>query len=66
MSVNWKYYGRMALWFGLIGLGAFLFLNLDLAHRKRELYFIFGLAMIFMISGWIGLFRFSRIWNIIN
>jgi len=66
MPANWKYYGRMALWFGLIGLGAFLFLNLDLAHRKRELYLIFGLAMIFMISGWIGLFRFSRIWNIIN
>jgi len=66
MSVNWKYYGRMTLWFGLIGLGAFLFLNLDLAHRKRDLYFILGLAMIFMISGWVGLFRFSRIWNIIN
>ena len=54
------------MWLGLVGLGAFLFLNLDLAHRKRELYLIFGLAMLFMIGGWVGVFRFSRIWNMIN
>lgn len=64
--VNWKPYIHVALWLGLIGLGAFLFLNLDLAHRKRDLYMIFGLAMVFMISGWVGMFRFSRIWNMIN
>ncbi len=64
--INWKYFGHVALWLGLIGLGALLFLNLDLAHRKRELYLIFGLAMIFMISGWVGVFRFSRIWDMIN
>jgi len=66
MDVNWKYVGHVTLWLGLIGLGAFLFLNLDLAHRKRELYLIFGLAMLFMIGGWVGVFRFSRIWNMIN
>jgi hypothetical protein len=66
MKMNWKYGGHAVLWLGLIVLGAFLFLNLDLAHRKRELYLIFGLAMIFMISGWVGVFRFSRIWNMIN
>jgi hypothetical protein len=64
--VNWKNYGHVALWFGLIGLGVFLFLNLDLAHRKRDLYLIFVMAMVFMISGWVGIFRFSRIWDIIN
>ena len=66
MRINWKYGGHVVLWLGLIGLGAFLFLNLDLAHNKNELYLIFGLAMIFMIGGWVGVFRFSRIWNMIN
>jgi len=61
-----KHRGRVVMWLGLVGLGAFLFLNLDLAHRKRELYLIFGLAMICMIGGWVGIFRFSRIWNMIN
>jgi len=51
--INWKYFGNIAFWLGMIGLGAFLFLNYDLVHRKRDLYLIFGLAMIFMIGGWV-------------
>ncbi len=66
MAISWKYGGHAALWLGLIGLGAFLFLNLDLAHSARDLYLIFGFAMVFMIGGWVGVFRFSRIWNMIN
>ncbi|TRZ80450.1 MAG: hypothetical protein D4R90_01770 [Nitrosopumilales archaeon] len=58
--------GRLILFFGLIGLGAFLFLNLDLAHRKRELYLLFVLSLVCFISGWVGLFRYSRFWNMLE
>jgi hypothetical protein len=51
--------GRVALWFGLIGFGAFVFLNLDLAHRKRDLYLLLGLSIALFISGWVGIFRSS-------
>ncbi|NHI03072.1 hypothetical protein DYY67_0193 [Candidatus Nitrosotalea sp. TS] len=32
-------------------MGAFIFLNMDLAHRRRDLYFLFALSLIFFISG---------------
>jgi hypothetical protein len=64
--LNWKRIGRLVLWFGLIGMGAFIFLNLDLAHRKRDLYLLFGLSLAFLISGWVGLFRYSRFWNMLE
>ncbi|TLX95717.1 MAG: hypothetical protein E6K91_01955 [Thaumarchaeota archaeon] len=64
--MNWKRIGRLVLWFGFIGMGAFIFLNLDLAHRKRDLYILFGLSLAFFISGWVGLFRYSRFWNMLE
>jgi len=54
------------LWFGLIGLGTFLFLNLDLAHRRRDIYLIFALSLGLFIVGWVGLFRYSRFWNMLE
>ncbi|MGI0060513.1 MAG: hypothetical protein ACREBJ_12180 [Nitrosotalea sp.] len=64
--MNFKRLGRLVLFFGLIGLGAFIFLNLDLAHRKREMYLLFALSIISFISGWVGLFRYSRFWNMLE
>ncbi|MGI0066027.1 MAG: hypothetical protein ACREA5_00360 [Nitrosotalea sp.] len=64
--MNLKRLGRLVLFFGLIGLGAFIFLNLDLAHRKREMYLLFALSLISFISGWVGLFRYSRFWNMLD
>ncbi|NHH98499.1 hypothetical protein DYY66_1841 [Candidatus Nitrosotalea sp. FS] len=64
--MNFKRLGRLILFFGLIGLGAFVFLNLDLAHRKREMYLLFALSIILFISGWVGLFRYSRFWNMLD
>ncbi|MDE1861654.1 MAG: hypothetical protein KGI33_01950 [Thaumarchaeota archaeon] len=58
--MNWKRIGRLILFFGLIGLGAFIFLNMDLAHRKRDLYILFALSLASFISGWVGLFRYTR------
>ena len=58
--------GRLVLWFGLIGFGAFVFLNLDLAHRKRDLYILFGLSLVLFISGWVGIFRSSRLGRAIS
>ncbi|HSD05150.1 MAG TPA: hypothetical protein VLB45_05290 [Nitrosopumilaceae archaeon] len=58
---NWKKWGRIILWFGLIGAGVFIFLNLDVANRKRELYFLFGLSLVLFISGWVGIFMSSKI-----
>ena len=64
--VNWKHWARLALWFGLIGLGAFVFLNIDLAHRKRELYLIIAISVGLFISGWVGIFRYSRFWTLLD
>ncbi|HZS73278.1 MAG TPA: hypothetical protein VFA69_02130 [Candidatus Nitrosotalea sp.] len=64
--MNFKRLGRLILFFGLIGLGAFIFLNLDLAHRKREMYLLFTLSLVSFISGWVGLFRYSRFWNMLE
>ncbi|MDE1843966.1 MAG: hypothetical protein KGI10_01400 [Thaumarchaeota archaeon] len=64
--MNFKRLGRLVLFFGLIGLGAFVFLSLDLAHRKREMYLLFALSIILFISGWVGLFRYSRFWNMLE
>ncbi|MDC8451883.1 MAG: hypothetical protein LV477_03100 [Candidatus Nitrosotalea sp.] len=64
--MNFKRLGRLVLFFGLIGLGAFIFLNLDLAHRKREMYLLFTLSLVSFISGWVGLFRYSRFWNMLE
>ncbi|MDE1818019.1 MAG: hypothetical protein KGI19_05405 [Thaumarchaeota archaeon] len=64
--MNFKRLGRLVLFFGLIGLGAFIFLNLDLAHRKREMYLLFALSVTSFISGWVGLFRYSRFWNMLE
>jgi hypothetical protein len=64
--MNLKRIGRLILFFGLIGLGAFIFLNLDLAHRKRDWYLLFALSLTSFISGWIGLFRFSRFWDMLG
>ena len=63
---NWKRLGRVALWFGLIGFGAFAFLNLDLAHRKRDLYLLLGLSIALFISGWVGIFRSTRLGRAIS
>ena len=63
---NWKRLGHVALWFGLIGFGAFVFLNLDLANRKRDLYLLFGLSLVLFISGWVGIFRSSRLGKTIS
>ncbi|MGI0047247.1 MAG: hypothetical protein ACREBB_08675 [Nitrosotalea sp.] len=64
--MNWKRFGRLVLFFGLIGMGAFIFLNMDLAHRKRDLYTLFAISLIFFISGWVGLFRYSRFWTMLD
>ncbi|MEO9308053.1 MAG: hypothetical protein ABI342_07065 [Nitrososphaera sp.] len=61
-----KEIARLVFFFGLIGLGAFIFLNLDLAHRKRDMYILFALSIISFISGWVGLFRYSRFWNMLE
>lgn len=58
--LNWKRVGKLVLFFGLIGMGAFIFLNMDLAHRRRDLYLIFALSLGFFIAGWFGLFRYTR------
>ncbi len=64
--MNWKRVGRLVLFFGLIGMGAFIFLNMDLAHRKRDLYLLFALSLGFFISGWFGLFRYTRFWTMLE
>ena len=66
MYLNWKKAGRLILFFGLIGMGAFIFLNMDLAHRKRDLYLLFAISLMFFISGWVGLFRYSRFWMMLE
>src|SRR5579885_137288 len=65
-TLNRKRIGRLVLFFGLIGMGAFIFLNMDLAHRKRDLYLLFAISLIFFISGWVGLFRYTRFWAMLE
>ena len=64
--MNAKKIARLVLFFGLIGLGAFIFLNLDLAHRRRDWYLLFVLSLVSFISGWMGLFRYSRFWDMLS
>jgi len=63
---NWKHWARLAFCFAVIGLGAFVFLNIDLAHRKRDLYLIIAISVALFISGWVGVFRFSRLWRLLD
>jgi len=64
--MNLKTIARLVFFFGLIGLGAFVFLNLDLAHRKRDWYLLFSLSLVSFIAGWMGLFRYSRFWDTLS
>ncbi|WP_101478021.1 hypothetical protein [Candidatus Nitrosotalea bavarica] len=64
--MNLKRLGRLILFFGLIGLGAFIFLDLDVAKNKIGFYLLFGLSLACFISGWVGLFRYSRFWNMLE
>ena len=38
----------MILWFSLLVFGLFVFLNLDLAYHKRDLYLLFDLSIVLL------------------